>query len=182
MDSALLIIDVQLGIDELMTSDRNNPGAELCIAALLKRWRADGRQVIHVKHNSTEASSPLRPECLGNQFKPEAMPVGDEPVFEKQVNSAFIGTDLQQYLIDRNLKNLVIAGFTTDHCVSTSTRMAGNLGYRVTLVSDATAAYERMGVDGRLYSADEVHQVNLACLNGEFCSVLATDQVLEAQD
>jgi len=175
-----MVIDVQLGIDELMDSDRNNPDAELRIAELLKHWRADDRQVIHVKHNSTEANSPLRPDHPGNKLKPIALPLGDEPVFEKQVNSAFIGTDLHQYLVDRNITDLVIVGFTTDHCVSTSTRMAGNFGYRVTLVSDATAAYERMGVDGRLYTADEVHHVNLACLHNEFCTVLATNQVIDA--
>jgi nicotinamidase-related amidase len=106
----------------------------------------------------------------------------EEKQFSKSVNSAFIGTELEQYLHEQNISSLVIVGLTTDHCVSTSTRMAANLGFNVTLISDATATFEREGYDGFLYSADDMHNINLASLNGEFCLVRATAEVLREND
>jgi nicotinamidase-related amidase len=96
------------------------------------------------------------------------------------VNSAFIGTGLEEYLNENGLDSLVIVGLTTDHCVSTSTRMAGNLGFDVTLVSDATATFDRKDASGEHISAEDMHRVNLASLNGEFCIVKTTDEVLKA--
>jgi nicotinamidase-related amidase len=96
------------------------------------------------------------------------------------VNSAFIGTQLQVYLNVKLIKHLVIVGLTTDHCVSTTTRMAGNLGFKVTLVGDATATFDREGPDGQYFSADEIHAVHLASLHNEFCTVQNTDAVLSS--
>ena len=136
--------------------------------------------VIHIQHCSVEENSPLRPDFPGNEFRDEAKPLLGEKVFTKTVNSAFIGTELEKYLRENSIESLVIAGLTTDHCVSTSTRMAGNLGFDVTLVSDATATFDRKGEDGIHYSAGQIHKIHLASLNGEFCTVLTSKEVLSA--
>ena len=177
-DSALLLIDVQQGFDDPKWGARNNPDAEKRIADLLAAWRAAGRPVIHVKHASLAPRSPLREGEPGHEFAREARPRDGEPVFSKHVNSAFIGTDLEAHLRARGLDSLVLAGITTDHCVSTSARMAANLGFRVTVVDDATATFERVGPDGEHYSADLMHRSALASLNGEFATVKSTREIL----
>ncbi|MBT4035472.1 MAG: cysteine hydrolase [Candidatus Marinimicrobia bacterium] len=179
---ALLLIDVQKGFDSPAWGQRNNPDAESNIKRLLDAWRKHDRPIIHVKHCSVSPKSPLHPDQPGNDFKDEASPLSGEPEFSKTVNSAFIGTGLEDYLREKDLNALVIVGLTTDHCVSTSTRMAGNLGFDVTLVSDATATFERTDTDGVHISAEEMHRVNLASLNGEFCVVKSTTETLELLD
>ena len=179
-DAALLLIDVQQGLDDPRYGARNNPDAEQRIADLLAAWRVAGRPVIHVQHLSLEPQSPLREDAPGNAFKAEALPLAGEPVFRKHVNSAFIGTDLEAHLHANGIKALVVAGITTDHCVSATVRMAGNLGFAVTVVEDATATFERRGPDGTHYSADLMHRVSLASLHGEFATVQRAEDILAA--
>lgn len=176
--SALLIIDVQQGFDDPKWGVRNNPDAESNIELLLKLWRKRQSPVIHVQHCSIEPNSPLRSDRPGCAFKSQATPIAGEPVFKKSVNSSFIGTELEAYLRENMIETLVIVGLTTDHCVSTTTRMAGNLGFRTYLVSDATATFDRKGPDGKKYSAEEMHSSALASLHGEFATVIASSDLL----
>ncbi|PYO49042.1 MAG: cysteine hydrolase [Gemmatimonadetes bacterium] len=175
---ALLVIDVQQGLDNPRLGPRNNPDAEKRIADLLAAWRAAGRPVIHVQHMSVEPNSLLRPGLPGNTIKKEALPIAGEPLFQKNVNSAFIGTDLEKYLRSHGIENLVMVGLTTEHCISSSARMAANLGFNVTVVADATATFGRRGFDGTHYSAELVHGVELASLKGEFATVRNSSEVL----
>ena len=176
---ALLVVDVQVGLDDPVMGARNNPAAETNIERLIKHWREAAAEVIHVKHNSTEPQSPLRPESPGNAIKSCATPMVGEKLFEKCVNSAFIGTNLHEYLQEHRINQLVVIGLTTDHCVSTTVRMAENLAYEVWLVADATATFDRVGVDGQSLSAELMHSVNLASLNQEFCTVIDTHSALQ---
>lgn len=176
--TALLLIDVQLAFDEPRWGPRNNLGAEANIAMLLEKWRSAGAPVIHIFHNSRTAGSPLHPASPGNVPKPEALPLEGEPKFRKRVNSAFIGTGLESHLREHDITSLVVVGLTTNHCVSTSVRMASNLGFNTAIVADATATFDRLTVDGRNRTADEVHEAALRDLNGEFASVLSTRELL----
>lgn len=176
---ALLIIDVQQGLDEPSLGSRSTPEAESNINRLLNLWREHNLPVIHIRHCSTEPDSPLRPELPGYNYKEEATPMGGEKEFTKSVNSAFIGTGLEEYLRKEGFSSLVMIGMTTDHCVSTSARMADNLGFEVTVVSDATAAFERIGYDGKHYSADTVHTLNLVSLQAEFCTIRTTREIIQ---
>ena len=137
--AALILIDVQEGLDDPCLGGRNNPDAEQNMARLLAAWRRRGWPIFHIQHMSTEPDSPLRPELPGNAIKRIVAPQGQEPVIQKRVNSAFIGTDLQGRLTEAGIHSLVLAGLTTDHCVSSTarllrlrsarTRMAGDLGF-----------------------------------------------------
>ena len=90
------------------------------------------------------------------------------------MNSAFIGTNLKELLDNENITKLVIVGLTTDHCVSTTTRMAGNFGFDTFLVSDATATFNKTGVDGQNFTAELIHETSLASLNNEFAKIVST--------
>lgn len=177
-NTALIIIDVQKGFDEPVWGERSNPHAEENIGRLLDAWRKHGRPVFHIQHMSLSSTSPLNPNHPGNAIKDALQPRAGEPLIQKNVNSAFIGTDLEQQLRKIGCNSLVIVGLTTPHCVSTTTRMAGNLGFETYLVSDATAAFGLTGHDGRKYSAQEIHEVTLATLNGEFATVVETNKLL----
>ena len=176
--TALIFIDVQDGLDDPSLGERNNPDAEANMARLLAAWREAKRPIFHVQHMSTRPNSPLRPELPGNAIKQIVAPQADEAVIQKTVNSAFIGTDLQERLQSAGIQSLVIVGLTTDHCVSATTRMASDLGFKAIVVADATAAHENTSYDGTHYPAETIHALALANLHQTFATILTTDQIL----
>lgn len=178
---ALLLVDIQKGFDDIQYwgGHRNNPAAELKAGELLQMWRKLQLPVFHIQHCSTNPVSPLHETNAGNAFKELILPIEGETIIKKNVNSAFIGTDLQTRLEKEKITTLVIAGLTTDHCISTTTRMAGNLGFDAFLVADATATFNKKGIDGKNYPAELIHETALASLNGEFATVVTTDFVIQ---
>lgn len=174
---ALILIDIQKGFEniEYWGGQRNNPDAENKAAELLELWRKNRPPIFHIKHCSSIPTSLLNETHEGNEFKDIVKPVAGERIIKKNVNSAFIGTDLKERLDNEKITKLVIVGLTTDHCVSTTTRMAGNLGFDTFLVSDATATFNKVGLNGQNYSAELIHETALASLNGEFATVVTTD-------
>ena len=182
--SAMLIIDVQKAIDadyHAAEGPRNNPDAERNMARLLSAWRRDGWPIIHVRHDSTFATSAYRPGQSGNEFKDEVAPAAGETVVAKQTNSAFIGTGLERHLRDAGIDSVVIAGVVTNNSVEATVRMSGNLGFRTVLVENACFTFARRDFSGRLRSAEEVHSMSLANLAGEYCEVVDTGAVLASR-
>ncbi|WP_407269802.1 cysteine hydrolase family protein [Radiobacillus sp. PE A8.2] len=174
---ALIIIDVQKGFDDPSLGERNNVHAEENIAELLNLWRAKQLPVFHIQHISTNPNSVFYPGTDLVDIKELVQPIDGESVIQKRVNSAFIGTDLEKRLREQHITDVVIVGLTTPHCVSTTTRMSGNLGFNTYLVADATAAFALTGPENKQYSAEEVHQISLATLHNEFASIVSMDQL-----
>jgi nicotinamidase-related amidase len=161
----LIVIDVQRAFDDPSWGERNNPDAERNVARAIEAWRERGASLIHVRH---ESEGLFAPGSESAEFKPEALPSGEEPVLTKNVNSAFIGTDLEERLRADGARNVAIVGLTTDHCVSTTVRMAANLGFETWVLEDATATYARRTPDGELIPAETMHRTALASLHEEF--------------
>lgn len=193
--TALLLIDLQTGFDSpdptYWGTTRSTPALEQNVGTLLAHFRSvkstDGSQarptIIHVFHHSTEPLSPLHPSSTGVAPARYAAPLEGERVFSKNVNSAFIGTDLEAYIRELHITRLFVAGLVTDQCVSTSVRMAANLGVvaygegkgQIVTIEDACATFNR----GK-WDAETVHAVNIESLRGEFCEIMTTKEVLDA--
>lgn len=95
-------------------------------------------------------------------------------------NSAFFGTpSLEEWLHTRGINKLVICGITTNHCCETTARMAGNLGFDVSFILDATACFPRTDHEGKTVSADEIMRATAANLHGEFANVMTTANYVE---
>ena len=178
--TALIPIDVQRGFDYPPWPPRNNPAMEANGQRLLAAWRQSGRPLLHVRHDSIQAGSSLRPDHPGNAFRPGFEPRDGEAVVAKSVNAAFIGTDLDLRLRRLGVSSVVLFGISTDMCVSTTARVASNLGYRTIVVGDASACFDLVDGDGRTIFADEVSRVHLATLRAEFAEVVDTEALLAA--
>ena len=179
---ALLLVDLQRAIDDAKwrrDGERNNFSAEQNITDLLQAWRARNGPIFHIRHDSTEADSPYRPGQRGHEFKEFAVPRDGEPVIGKQTNSAFIGTNLEGRLRAAEHEALVVCGVITNNSVEATVRMAGNLGFKTYLVEDGCYTFARKDWEGRLRTAEEVHAMSLANLDGEYCEVRRTRDILD---
>ncbi|MFN4278571.1 MAG: cysteine hydrolase family protein [Ferrovibrio sp.] len=177
------MIDLQLAIDapyHAAEGPRNNPDAEDKVAALLAAWRKTSRPIFHVRHDSVLPDSAYRPGQPGNDFKPIVTPLAGETVIPKRTNSAFIGTGLENQLRQAGIDTLVVVGVVTNNSVEATVRMAGNLGFRTLLAEDGCFAFARRDWRGVLRSAEEVHAMSLANLDGEYCTVVKTADLLDA--
>lgn len=181
MSRALILIDIQEGFDDPAFGARNNPEAEARAADLLAKWRAAGAPVIHIQHHSTTPGSPLHPETGRAAIKAEVAPLPSEPVLTKEVNSAFIGTDLETYLSAHGITDIALCGLTTPHCVSTTARMGANLGFDVVIAHDACAAFAANAHTdwrgGGKADPKFIHQAALDHLSGEFAAILPSAEV-----
>ena len=188
---AFLLIDNQIGFDHKTHwgPHRSNPNYDSNIQTLLHTFRTHSPPIliIHIQHLSASPTSPLHPSSPSSAFYPSSTPLPNELVITKTVNSAFIGTDLEAVLRANDIWTLYIAGLSTDHGVSTTTRMAGNLHVtdhvgadgsvvrgQVVLVGDATAAWEKPGGKWNAETVQAVHLESLA----EFAWVVSTRDVV----
>lgn len=153
-NAALLVIDADHA-RRVAPGTRNNPEMEANIRRLEEAWRATGRPVLRVRHETRWPGAPIH-------------------------YSAFVGTHLEAELTRRGVGTLVLTGLGTDRCVSTTARMAANFGFATYVVADATATFERLGPDGRRHRAEDVHAIALAELNGEFALIVDTASLLSA--
>lgn len=177
-NGALIIVDVQNAFDDKKWGERNNLNAEKNISNILQFWREKGWTVIHIRHQSDNPNSVFHPNSKGFAIKEIVKPNNEEIIITKKVNSSFIGTNLEEYLQQNDLSTVVITGLTTPHCVSTTTRMSGNLGFDTFLISDATAAFGMKDQNGTYYDAETIHNISLATLHNEFATILTTEQLI----
>jgi nicotinamidase-related amidase len=172
----LVVIDAQRAIDDPRWGRRNNPGAEAVIGMLLGRRRSKGWPVVHVHHLPSDPDSTF--QGPGGEVKPEAAVLDGQSLVHKHTPDAFRQTGLESLLRARAFETLVLVGFITENSVEASARSAGNLGFKVIVVPDGCATFDKTDRTGRLWRAQDIHDLSLANLDGEYARVLDLDQVL----
>ena len=178
---ALLLVDIQKAFLEKDYPGliRNNENAEFICGKILKKWRSLDLPIIHVRHSSTNPESKLYKSRPGFEFNDYVTPLETEMVLTKEVNSAFIGTNLENILIKSHIDTLVIVGMTTNHCISTTVRMSGNLGFDTYLISDSTACYNTKGLNGEIIPCNTIYNSALASLQEEFATVIDSKELFD---
>ncbi|MBL6678859.1 MAG: cysteine hydrolase [Flavobacteriaceae bacterium] len=178
---ALLLIDIQKAFldKDYPGFKRNNPNAEYICGEILKKWREIELPIFHIRHSSTNPESKLHESKPGFEFNDFVKPLESEIVLTKKVNSAFIGTDLEIILKKNRISTVVIVGMTTNHCISTSVRMSGNLGFETYLVSDSTACYNTKDINGDIIDCETIYKSSIASLSEEFASIIDSNKLFK---
>jgi nicotinamidase-related amidase len=176
-NAALLIIDMQQAFDAPHFA-RDNPDLDRNGLALLAAWRKAGKPICHIRHDSVEPASLLRPGEPGNAFRPGFEPGSEEHLVAKSVNSALIGTDLDLWLRRNGIITVVMIGISADRCVSTTARMASNMNYRVVIMAEGVCSLAVADREGNMIPAREVTRVHLATLADEFATVASRDEII----
>ncbi len=169
-DSCLVLIDIQ---NEYLAGPLALPDASPAIAraaALLGRARDSGAVIIHIAHKGAPGSLFDRGAERGAIVAPLA-PRPGEIVIEKQLPNAFAGTELNAQLAATGRKELVLAGFMTHMCVSSTARAALDLGFRTTIDADSCATRDLPDGSGGTIAARLIHDVALAELSDRFAII-----------
>lgn len=175
-DSCLVLIDIQ---NEYRAGPLALPDAEPAIAVaakLLARARQSGAAIFHIAHKG-RAGSLFDREAERGAIVSSLAPLANEPVIEKALPNSFAGTDLQARLAATGRTNIVLAGFMTHMCVSSTARAALDLGLRTTIAADACATRDLPDGRGGALSARTVHEVALAELSDRF-AIIAQGEAL----
>lgn len=178
--TVLLPIDMQQAFDADPWPRRWNDRVDENGLALVAEWRALGRPIIHVRHDSVAPGATLAPGAPGNAFRPGFAPLPGEPLVTKSVNSAFIGTDLDLRLRRIGADSILVFGIATDMCVSTTIRTGANMGWTMILADDACDCFDLPDPRGGIIAAEDVHAAHVATLGYEFCGVVRTADVAQS--
>jgi nicotinamidase-related amidase len=178
--TALIPIDMQRGFDLPPIRPMSNPNIDENGRTLLHYWRQKQWPILHVCHDSIHPGSTLHPSHLGNSMREGFQPQGIEPMIHKSVNCAFVGTDLELRLRRLQVNKVVLFGLYADMCVSTSARIASNLGFDTYVVADACASIDQHDLHGETIPGAMILRANLATLNTEFAKVILLQDVLAA--
>ncbi|MEZ0109171.1 nicotinamidase-related amidase [Catenulispora sp. EB89] len=177
-DATLVMVDFQ---NTYRTGVMELDGADAAVAAgarLLRAARAAGAQVVHIVNDGGEGTPyDIRAE-IGSIIT-EVAPIDGEPVVVKTFPNAFHHTDLEKTLRELGAgPELVLAGFMTHMCVTFTAQGAFNLGYRPTVVADATATRSLAGPDGAPQPADMLQAAALTTIGDLFGIVVPNVEVL----
>src|SRR5262245_21985248 len=151
MDTALLVIDMQIGLVDIGYQAKE---VLTCIKDLVRRAREGGAPVIHVQHHHA-SYPPLMAGTPTWKIHPDVAPVAGEIVIGKTASDSFHGTRLDEELQGLGVRRLVVTGMQTEFCVDTTCRRAISLGFDVTLVADGHTT-----CDGLLPAADIIRHHN----------------------
>lgn len=175
---ALLVIDMQQGMAERIAQGRTpvHPEAPERIAALVAAFRAAGRPVVHVHHD--EPGTPFARDLPSGQPMPCALPMAGETVLYKQTSSGFAGTGLDAHLRKIGVREFVLTGAVAAFCITSTTRAASDLGFRVVLPGDALLGFDLPAHDGGRIDAATVHRLTLSLLGADFARLTDTAGVL----
>jgi nicotinamidase-related amidase len=172
--SALVIIDCQNTYREGVMELVGVEPALTEVARLLARARAAKVPVFHIMHDAGPGT-PYDVRAPIGQISDPVRPIAGEPVIVKAHPNSFWNTDLDAQLRALGVENLVLAGFMTHICVNSTARGAFNLGYRATVVGDATATRDLPGVDGDIVPAAVLKAATLAGIRDLFAVVVAKE-------
>ena len=172
-DSAIVVIDAQREyVDGALALPGVGP-ALARIAGLLKRARKAGAPVIHVRHLGRPGGL-FDPDAPRGAIADEVKPAAGETVVGKKLPNAFAGTELHNVLAATGKLNIVVCGFMTHMCVSSTVRAALDLGYRSIVPAAATATRDLPdAVTGATIPAAAIQAASLTALSDRFATVVA---------
>ena len=177
-DAVLIVVDAQVEYSDegALALPGLQPAVDNIMALLLTARKQDTR-VVHIAHEGSagRAFDPAK----GGRIIEQVAPLEGETVLAKGLPNSFAHTGLQNHLAEIGRPHLIICGFMTHMCVSSTARAALDLGYETTVVSDATATRALPGVHGgSAIDAESVHQAALAALADRFSAINTTVEVL----
>ncbi len=147
------------------------------VRRLLERARSAGAPIIHIAHKGAPGGAFDRTAANG-QIVDAAAPIGEEKVIEKPLPNAFAKTNLADALKEIGRKELIVCGFMTHMCISSTVRAALDLGYRNTVVASAAGTRDLPKAGGGVIDARSLHDASLAALADRFAIIAGTSDDL----
>jgi nicotinamidase-related amidase len=177
--SALLVIDVQdsFRADPERWARRSNPDFERNLTRLVDAYREAGLPVIWVLH--TDGDGPFRQDSPWFRLQPFLERREGEALLVKTTRNSFTSTSLADVLAGLGVRRLAITGIQTEQCCETTARLAGDLGYDVDFVTQATLTFPiRDPATGQELGTDEITRNAEFALRGRFARIATVDELV----